>query len=154
MKYRDHRGGFEESMKTVQVGLNADAILKHVHKTFSFFNLIEVDAIKFKYVGLDHRNEWNTYNVLMRLEGMSAFVVCGQMALEDNEYYCEACAGVFEMGRSDVEALQEYIEVWGAEYANSEESAIVCDDCFKKIDPKNNPEKVKEVLDEFYKKKN
>lgn len=56
MKYRDHRGGFKESMKTVRE-VNSIQELKEYLKT---------DEIKFEYCTFDSRNNWDTYYVLKK----------------------------------------------------------------------------------------
>ena len=48
-----------------------------------------------------------------------------------DEYQCAACGGMFEKGWTDEEADAERKELF-PNLAESE-SAIVCDDCFKKV---------------------
>lgn len=76
MKYRDHRGGLAESMKTVREIETIEDIRTHLD--FLFFEFSEeVEEIKVKHVGLDHRNGWDTYYVLFRLKGEDIFYVGG-----------------------------------------------------------------------------
>ena len=59
------------------------------------------------------------------------------------EYTCAMCGGKFNTGWSDVEAMKEYIALFG-KAALDEQMKVVCDDCFKKVItslPKFNEEK-------------
>ena len=63
--------------------------------------------------------------------------------MKDNEYQCAMCEGVFEKGWSDEEAEQEAGDNFGkprSEWLGG--SAIVCEDCYQGIDPKNHPEEL------------
>lgn len=72
--------------------------------------------------------------------------------MTEQEYICAICGEVFKKQRSDKEALQEAVEVWGKEMATDPENAIVCNDCFKLIDPAIHPEKREAAIKEYYKK--
>ena len=50
--------------------------------------------------------------------------------LKDSEYQCDNCMGVFEKGWSDEEAQTEYETVFTG---STDETAIVCDDCYKEM---------------------
>ena len=50
--------------------------------------------------------------------------------MKDNEYRCAVCGGGFEKGWTEEEARAEEAEVFGG---NDPDSAVVCDDCYKKI---------------------
>jgi hypothetical protein len=153
MKYRDHKGGLAESMETVQTGMTTDSILKYLNGWFNQFGF-EIEEIEFHYTCYDHRINWDTYNVCIRMKGDNFFTVAGQMALDENEYCCAGCKKVFIKGRSDQEAAKESIENFGAEFYFQEKQLTICDDCYKICDPKNNPEIVEKTIKEFNKKRN
>lgn len=50
-----------------------------------------------------------------------------------SEYTCELCHETFERTRSDEDALAESRKLFGE--VEMSELAIVCDDCFKKLEP-------------------
>ena len=54
------------------------------------------------------------------------------ISMENNQYQCLCCKGIFEKGWSDEEAIKEMEENNFDSYS-PEELAIVCDDCYKKI---------------------
>lgn len=76
MKYRDHRGGFKESMATVQEFVLLIELEAHLNKVNEYYQK-KVAEIKFEYVALDVRTEWNTYYVMQRFEGEDRFYVAG-----------------------------------------------------------------------------
>lgn len=59
-----------------------------------------------------------------------------------NEYECAMCGGVFEKAWSEEEARAEYVNNFGTTVAESDDGVIVCDDCYKEIDPQKHPDKV------------
>jgi hypothetical protein len=71
-----------------------------------------------------------------------------------NEYKCEMCNNIYEFGRSDEEAKKEAGEIWGEEMVAHGDMAIICDDCFQKMNPKAHPLKVEKTKTEFYGKRN
>ncbi len=75
-KYRDHRGGLSESLKTtIEISVKGD-IVKRLNSNLKDFGA-EVAEIKFKYCGFDKRTGWDTYYVLQRLKGEIGFTVAG-----------------------------------------------------------------------------
>lgn len=52
-----------------------------------------------------------------------------------SEYTCALCGLVFESAWTDEAAMSETREVFGTE-TRQEDCDVVCDDCFKKIDPR------------------
>lgn len=51
-----------------------------------------------------------------------------------DEYKCDMCGGIFKKGWSEEEANQEAEDIWGVKNANEDKDmAIVCDDCWNKI---------------------
>jgi hypothetical protein len=49
--------------------------------------------------------------------------------LKPNEYQCAACAGIFEKGWGDEVAKEELSNTFPG--YETEDCALVCDDCFK-----------------------
>ena len=56
--YRDHRGSFDDSMRTVQEFESRDDLRKHLEKTY-----MEVGTIFIKPYWIDNRIDWDTYIV-------------------------------------------------------------------------------------------
>jgi len=52
--------------------------------------------------------------------------------MNDNEYKCELCKGVFEKDQTEEEARAEEKEMFGG---NDPDAALVCDDCYKEMFP-------------------
>lgn len=73
MKYRDHKGGFDESMKTLKNFNSIEEIKKHLTE----LNGREVVEIKFEYAGYDVRNMWNSSYVMQKFKGEKTFVPAG-----------------------------------------------------------------------------
>jgi len=46
------------------------------------------------------------------------------------------------------------LENFGKEIVENDEGVLVCDDCFKLVDPKAHPEMTEKVKSEFYKNRN
>ena len=59
-------------------------------------------------------------------------------------YKCAVCKGVFEETRPDEEAMAECISHFGN--ISKSDCAVVCDDCYKKIDQANHPHLVEEAV--------
>lgn len=76
MKYRDHKGGFAESLETVIEINSFQELLAHLNKFYKPFGK-EAEEIKFTHVGKDERIGWDTYYVLLRLMGEENFSVVG-----------------------------------------------------------------------------
>lgn len=76
MKYRDHKGGLSESMETVQEFDSIEQIKQHLNLFYNQFGELVVE-VKFQYAMFDNRIGWDTYYVLMRLDGKSDFMVAG-----------------------------------------------------------------------------
>ncbi len=74
MLYRDHRGGFKESMETVIEINSLQELYDHVKKSFSRYPT----RILFHYQGHDPRNKWDTYTVMAELEGNDHAFPIGQ----------------------------------------------------------------------------
>ncbi len=77
MKYRDHTGSLEESMKTVQEVESIQDIVHHLNKSLEKFDW-EVEEIKFVKSMYDTRINWDTYNVTYRITDHIEFWVAGQ----------------------------------------------------------------------------
>ncbi len=61
-------------------------------------------------------------------------------------FICEMCGQRFEKGRPDKEAMAETKEIYGR--LLDTELAVVCDDCYRKIDPSNHLHEVEEAMSE------
>ncbi len=66
-------------------------------------------------------------------------------------YTCACCGETFEKGRDDAEALAETKAIFGN--LRPEEMAIVCEDCYKLLDPANHPHMVEEAMAETLRKR-
>lgn len=76
MLYRDHRGSLEDSMKTVQEFHTPKELNNHLNTIFSEYGKTVID-VKFEYKGLDARIGWETYYVLIKLDGQDEFNIVG-----------------------------------------------------------------------------
>jgi len=76
MKYRDHTGSLDESLKTqIDVECEQD-IIDHLNKFYNEFGK-EVEEIKMSHAGYDDRIGWDTHYVTHRLKGETVFNVAG-----------------------------------------------------------------------------
>ena len=64
-----------------------------------------------------------------------------------NEYQCAVCKGIFQTTWSDKEVIAEMKSIFGQSVLKKE-CAIVCDDCFKKMNPADYPASVEEAVAE------
>ena len=55
------------------------------------------------------------------------------MTEEQATFTCEQCGGTFPKAWTDEEQAAEYAELFPAEKAAGEETAVVCDDCWREI---------------------
>ena len=76
IKYRDHRGSLDESMKTVKEFYTIEELKKHLDKPYKKLGKRVVE-IKFTHVGFDDRIGWDTYYVLIRFDGETDFMIAG-----------------------------------------------------------------------------
>lgn len=76
MKYRDHKGSLNESMKTQTEFHTISDIINHLNSFYNDYGK-KVVEIKFKHLGYDSRIDWNTYYVLQRYDGEKSFTVAG-----------------------------------------------------------------------------
>lgn len=60
--------------------------------------------------------------------------------MKANEYRCECCGGVFEATLTDEQVRNEAVANFGPEVMLPGEGVLVCDDCYKKMDPQNFPD--------------
>jgi len=70
------------------------------------------------------------------------------------KYKCEICGGVFVEGWSKEEAKAEYLENFGKEIVENDEGVMVCDDCYKGVDPKTHPIALAKAKSKFYNNRN
>ena len=70
--------------------------------------------------------------------------------MTDNHFTCAICKGAFEKGRPHEEAASEALETFGSDVVNNDEMLLVCDDCYKLIDPSNHPIEL-EITKEIFK---
>jgi hypothetical protein len=76
MKFRYHRGGLDDSLKTT---INVDSeqdLINHMNSKYSHMGAT-VEEIDFYHVGFDERINWDTYYVSCRLKGESEWFVAG-----------------------------------------------------------------------------
>jgi hypothetical protein len=52
--------------------------------------------------------------------------------MNKNEFTCCVCGNTYEKSWSDEEAKEEFSEVFKSEF-NEENTAVVCDDCYKQM---------------------
>ena len=52
--------------------------------------------------------------------------------MKDNEYKCDDCGGVFEKACCNEAMLEEAKELWGIK-EQSDDTAMVCNGCFKRL---------------------
>lgn len=66
--------------------------------------------------------------------------------MKDNEYQCGHCGNIYEKGWSDEESLAEAEQIFGKPVKDwKENSVVICDDCFMKINPLNHPDQLEEA---------
>ncbi len=70
--------------------------------------------------------------------------------VKDNEFQCHMCGNVYEKVCTDEEAMKECEENFGKEMANNADNAVICDDCYQKIDPKKHPHEVHMAQQEHF----
>ena len=62
------------------------------------------------------------------------------MTLKPNEYQCAHCGNVYEKGWTDEESKSEAEEIFGKHPDDWKGGqAVICDDCFKELDPRKHP---------------
>ena len=70
--------------------------------------------------------------------------------IKENEYKCASCDGVFEKSWSDEEAKEEAEGYFGKPVEKwKDDPVLVCDDCYNKMHPKDNPEAVKRAKEQI-----
>lgn len=153
MKYRDHRASLEDSMATERILRSFDEIKDYLLKKSDGWGDEEIEEIWIKYYGFDPRINWDTYLVIGMLKNKKEYPF-GFMALEPHEYICAMCDELFHKGSSDEEATRGSVKNFGVEMTFQDKQLLVCDDCFKKIDPAQHPDKVQAALKEFNKTRN
>ena len=65
--------------------------------------------------------------------------------MEDNQFQCAQCGGVFDKGWSDEEEAEESERLWGIK-PGDEAGATVCDDCFNQFEVDNGREEILEAF--------
>jgi hypothetical protein len=73
MKFREHRGGLDESMKDIYEFSSIAELKQHVENWFK----VPVLDICIKYYCYDERIAWDTYLVSIKLEGEKDFWAIG-----------------------------------------------------------------------------
>ena len=79
MKFREHRGGFEESMATAKEFSSMKELLDCIAEQWN--NTIV--ALHMKYYGIDDRNNWDTFLVLADFKGLSPNCPVGWLDVND-----------------------------------------------------------------------
>jgi hypothetical protein len=72
MKYRDHKGGINESMATVQEMQSPQQLMRHLQQVYG-----DVPVFGFKHIGYDERTGWDTYYVMAVIVGQEIPFVAG-----------------------------------------------------------------------------
>lgn len=68
-----------------------------------------------------------------------------------HEFTCAACGRSFCEARSEAEANAEAEDIWGVKQASSRADFVrVCDDCFHRMNPADNPEQHAAALAELH----
>ena len=66
--------------------------------------------------------------------------------MKTNEYKCAMCGNVYKKSWTDEEAKEEAKEIFGKHPDDwKDEQAVICDDCFKKINPAENKEELEKA---------
>lgn len=76
MRYRDHKAGLEESLKSTQNISSLKELKKHLDCFYKDFGK-EVEDVNFKHIGYDKRINWETYYVLVKCKGEQTYSVAG-----------------------------------------------------------------------------
>jgi len=63
IKFRQHRAGFDESMKTTKEFNNEKELIDYIQSIWDE-NLHKIIDIEYKYIGNDARNNWETTQIL------------------------------------------------------------------------------------------
>jgi len=66
IKYRDHRGGLDESMATVQEFETREDLLKYISDSWDMF-YVKVLDMKIEPYSYDKRIDWDTHIVTVKL---------------------------------------------------------------------------------------
>jgi hypothetical protein len=70
--YRDHRGGYVESMATLQMFDNLDDLSAYLTKSINEIYLgVELETIQFERLSHDARNGWDTHLVIGKVKHLS-----------------------------------------------------------------------------------
>lgn len=64
--------------------------------------------------------------------------------MNSNQFQCAMCKNIYEKGRPDEVAFEETQAVFGN--VRMEDCDVVCDACFKAIEPANHPHLVEESV--------
>jgi len=70
------------------------------------------------------------------------------------QFQCSICLNIYDNLWADEEAMKECEDNFGVEMANNADNYIVCDDCYKQIDPKKHPQQVIMAQNEHFIKRN
>lgn len=62
MKFRYHRGGYEDSMSTEIIVNSKAELLQHIN---AGRHIQKIEDVTFEHIGVDPRNGWNTHYVLL-----------------------------------------------------------------------------------------
>lgn len=71
--YRDHRGGLDESMATVQEIKSMQQLRAYLKTQYS----VPIVDMKIEYACFDPRLNWETYYVMIKLSNMPIFIIAG-----------------------------------------------------------------------------
>lgn len=74
MKYRDHKGSFEKSMRTAQDFETVEHLKDHIESVHGR----SVRQLTCDHTGVDPRNGWDTYSVLVKFQDSLGSAYVGQ----------------------------------------------------------------------------
>lgn len=68
--------------------------------------------------------------------------------IKNNEFKCAMCGEIYTKDWSEEEAKKEAETIFGKPIEDwNGGAAVICDDCFNKVNPADNPEYVKKTKD-------
>lgn len=72
MKFREHRGGLQESMSTERTIGSFDELWELLESIWG-----DIELVSFKHIGVDTRVNWDTYYVMAAVPGKDEPIIAG-----------------------------------------------------------------------------